>query len=350
MVIATRATKTKMSLRRITPGELQIRLTRGEPLLVLDARRSDAFRRQPAGIAGAVPLLLDEPVPQIPDLPRDMPIVAYCLCSGQASSTRAALWLRAAGYKNVSVLDGGLPGWQAQNLPLAPVDLNQRRRVTTWISPPKPAVGRGHLLAESAFMDGEKLPLRRDMAVLFVDMVDSTRLLFTRTPEDALRLVQAFMEVVVNVAVQHCGDVHDFEGDGAMLYFAGPGEAVPAAFNLRTALGARRHCEPDLPQARFALAAGPLIVGYIGSQERRALSFIGPSVSTAARILKLALPGGIAATEPVIRHAQRTDPDLAARFQALPERQSLKGFDEPVAVFVAADDTAARHHCHRPGD
>lgn len=336
-----------MSLRRIAPAALHERLKRGEPVLVLDARRSEAFRRWPEGIAGAVPLLLDEPIPQIPDLPRDTPIVAYCLCSGQASSTRVALWLKAARYADVAVLDGGLPDWQSRHLPVVPIQASDRQRIATWMAPPRPAAGAtSRLIAESA-LSGEKLPVRRDMAVLFVDMVDSTRLLFTHAPEDVLRLAQAFMEVVVDVAVQHCGDVHDFEGDGAMLYFAGPGEAVPAAFSLRAALAAKRHCEPELPHARFALDAGPLVVGYIGSRERRSLSFIGPSVNAAARILKLAPPGGIAATERIIRHAEQTDPDLAALFHALPERQALKGFDEPVAVFVAANDAAACHnHSH----
>lgn len=339
-----------MSLRHLPPAELRQRLDRAEPLLLLDARRSEAFRRQPLGIAGAVPLLLDDPMPRIPDMPRDTPIVAYCLCSGQASSTRVALWLRAAGYRNVAVLEGGLPGWQAQGLPLSPIHPDDHRRVARWMEPPRPAIDRGHLIAERAFLTGEPLPLRRHMAVLFVDMVDSTRLLFSHTPEDALRLVQAFMEVVVTIAVQHCGDVHDFEGDGAMLYFAGAGEAVPAAFNLRAALAARRRGEPALPRERIALAAGPLMVGYVGAQERRALTFIGPSINAAARILRLAPPGGIAATEPVVRHAERTDPDLAARFAPLPERQLLKGFDEPVTVFVAAEDSAARHDpCHPSG-
>lgn len=85
------------------------------------------------------------------------------------------------------------------------------------------------------------------MAVLFVEMVDSTALLLTRQPEGVLGLIQAFMEIVVDVAVQQCGDVHDFEGNGAMLYFAGVREALPAAFNLRTALNARRR---DLPELR----------------------------------------------------------------------------------------------------
>lgn len=356
MVVAARgAEEQTVKLRHVLPAELARRLERREQLLVLDARRSEAFRRQPLGIDGAVPVLLDESAPRIPDLPRNTPVIAYCLCSGQASSTRVALWMRAAGYEDVSVLAGGLPAWQGLGLPLSPVQVEDRRQVTVWVPAPQPSPAggsdSGRLIAESAFLPGETLPVRRDMAVLFVDMVDSTRLLFTHAPEDVLRLVQAFMEVVVNVAVQHCGDVRDFEGDGAFLYFAGPGEAVPAAFNLRAALAVKRRCEPGLPRARFALDTGPLVVGYIGSRERRSLSFIGPSVNAAARILKLAPPGGIAATERIVRHAERTDPDLAARFRALPEPQSLKGWNEPVTVFVASDDAATPPgHCPQPGD
>ncbi len=332
-----------MSLRRIAPVELKRRLDAGGPLIVLDVRRSEAFRRHPFGIAGALPLLLDEAVQQIPDVQRDTPVVAYCLCSGQASSTRAALWLKAAGYTDVAVLDGGLPAWQAEQLPLAPIRIEDRHRIANWIVPPQPALASttgSRLIAESTFLAGEKLPARRDMAVLFVDMVDSTQLLFAHTPEEVLHRVQAFMEVVVNVAVQHCGDVHDFEGDGAMLYFAGAGEAVPAAFNLRAALAARRRELPEMPQACFALDAGPLVVGHIGAVERRALTFIGPCVNAAARILKLAPPGGIVATQRIVGEAERTDPDLAAQFVALPERQLLKGWSSPVLVFVAAESSA----------
>jgi class 3 adenylate cyclase/rhodanese-related sulfurtransferase len=332
-------------LRRIAAGELAQQLGRQE-ILLLDARRAEAFRRNPQGIASAVPVLLDETPLRLPDVARNRRAVVYCLCSGQASSTRVALRLLAAGYRDVAVLDGGLPGWQAQGLPLAEVNLHDRDRLA-WMSAPEPATSHaGGLIAESAFLSGEPLPLKREMAVLFVDMVDSTRLLFSHTPEDVLRVVQTFMQVVVDVAVQHCGDVHDFEGDGAMLYFAGSGEAVPAAFDLRKALAAKRHCEPELPQARFALDAGPLVVGRIGSHERRALAFIGPSVNTAARILKLASPGGIVATEAVIAHARRSDPDLAAEFHALPQKQTLKGFDQAVIVYQAAPSQGdAGHIC-----
>lgn len=335
-----------MNPARIAADTLSRHLEAGDKLLLLDARRAEALRRNPHGIAGAIPVLLDEAGLRLPDVARDRRIVVYCLCSGQASSTRVALRLLAAGYRDVAVLDGGLPGWQVQDLPLAAVNLDDQHHVP-WMRAPEPsASSAGGLIAESAFLSGETLPLKREMAVLFVDMVDSTRLLFSHTPEDVLRLVQTFMQVVVDVTVQHCGDVHDFEGDGAMLYFAGAGEALPAAFDLRRALAAKRHCEPELPQARFALDTGPLVVGYIGSHERRSLAFIGPSVNTAARILKLAPPGGIVATEAVITHARRSDPDLAAEFRALPEKQMLKGFDQAVTVYQAApsqDD--AGHTC-----
>lgn len=332
-----------MALHRLSPQLLQARLRRAPALLLLDVRRSEAFKQGPAGIAGAVPLLLDEATPSIPDLPRTTPVVVYCLCSGQASSTRVALWLQAAGYQDVSVLEGGLPAWEDAGLPLAAIAASaQRPDIAHWIPAPRALPsGAGRLIAEQAFLSGIELPARRLMAVLFVDMVDSTQLLFSKPPQEVMRLVQAFMEVVVDVTVQHCGDVHDFEGDGAMLYFAGPGEAVPAAFNLRQALAARRHCEPALPLARFALDAGPLVVGYVGTHERRALSFIGPCVNAAARILKLATPNGIVATDHIVREASRTNPDLARRFQPLPGQQTLKGWPHPVTVHLAGDDAAA---------
>ena len=332
MVVEAGVAEGEMTLHRLPPEEFQSRLKQRR-VMVLDVRRSAALARDPRGIAGAIPVLLDEVDPQIPDLPRDTAMLAYCLCSGQASSTRVAQWLLRAGYGDVAVLEGGLPAWEAAGLPMSDVDRAARQQVARWLS--SAAFLQPSLIAERSFLAGQALPVRRDMAVLFVDIVNSTELLFTHSPEKALSLVQAFMEVVVQVAIQHCGDVHDFEGDGAMLYFAGPGEALPAAFGLRDALAAKRAQLADLPHARYALDCGPLIAGYVGGRERRSLSFIGPSVNAAARILKAAPVSGIVATEAVLQHARRVDPDLAARFDQLPDRQVLKGFAQPVSVYVA---------------
>jgi class 3 adenylate cyclase/rhodanese-related sulfurtransferase len=320
--------------KRLMPGELHAAMASGEPPVLLDVRRSEAFHRRPDGIPGAVPLTLDVPEPSVPDLPRDTPIVTYCLCSGMASSTRVALWLLQAGYQDVHLLEGGLPAWNRAGLPLG--SLGPASSVPRWM-PVRPLRGAGatRLIAETALLAGKALPLRRDMAMLFVDMVGSTPLLLRLLPEDMLALVQDFMETVVEVAVHHCGDVHDFQGDGAMLYFPGPGEAVPAAFNLQSALAARHAVNALLPEARCALDYGPLVIGRIGTADRRSLSFIGPSVNTAARILPLAPPGGIIATAAVVEAARLTDPDLAERFQPLPGKHRLKGFETPQLLYCA---------------
>jgi rhodanese-related sulfurtransferase len=273
------------AIGRLQPAELHRRLGAESPPLLLDVRRKEAFRRTPDGIPGAVPIFLDEVEPLVPDLARDTAIVTYCLCSGQASSTRVALWLAVAGYRHVHVLEGGLPAWRARGLPLAPAVKASRESIARWMAAaPLRGTGDNRLIAEAALLAGRELPLRRDMAVLFVDMVDSTRLLLDLSPEEMLAIVQAFMEAVVEISVQHCGDVHDFQGDGAMLYFAGPGEAMPAAFRLR---------EP------------------------------------------LAPPGGIVATVGMVDHARDTDPDLAARFQPLVAKFELKGLREKVDVLIA---------------
>jgi hypothetical protein len=67
------------SFHRLDPAALKRRLESDNPPLVLDARRRDAFIKLPQGIPGAIPFVLDERPVQLPDLPREQPVVAYCL-------------------------------------------------------------------------------------------------------------------------------------------------------------------------------------------------------------------------------------------------------------------------------
>ena len=65
-------------------------------------------------------------------------------------------------------------------------------------------------------------------------------------PETVLGVVQRFMHLVTDVALAYCGDVKDFEGDGALLYFESTSEAVQAALAIRNALTTEA-----LPDASF---------------------------------------------------------------------------------------------------
>ncbi len=89
---------------------------------------------------------------------------------------------------------------------------------------------------------------------------------------------------------------------------------MPAAFRLRDALLVRREELPELPLPRVSLDVGPVVIGVVGTRFRQTVSLVGPSVHIAARILKLAPPGGIAATDAILEHARRENPELARWF------------------------------------
>ena len=324
----------EISVRRVETDRAR-EIAQNPAALILDVRRGEAFRADPRGLPGAVPLVLVPRNQRIPNAPRTTPILVYCLCSGEASSLRAALWLNAAGYRDVAVLRGGLPAWQAAGLETVPLQLESSPVAEDWIGIDESAPPNEALVARHVFLGDGEQPVQRDIAVVFVDMVDSTSLLFRHRPERVLALVQTFMEAVVDTAVRHCGDVHDFAGDGAMLYFAGVGEALPAVFDMRDALEKRREADPELPQARFAITTGPVVIGYIGGRMQRTVGFIGPCVNAAARILPLAEPNGIVATAPVVAQGRHVSPDLASQFREQAEPQWLKGWDHPVPIYGA---------------
>lgn len=143
-----------------------------------------------------------------------------------------------------------------------------------------------HSLAQSG------LPTRRELAIVFVDIADSTRMVVRQSPEVALATVQRFMRLVTEIALAHCGDVKDCEGDGALLYFGSIVQAALAALAIRTALGEEQQ-PGNLPvQARLSVHVGDVIIGEIGSPLRRSVAIIGPAVSLAARLLKHIPPRG----------------------------------------------------------
>ena len=333
----------------LPPHTVERLLKTDAPPLLLDVRRREGFAERPEALPGAVAFLLDEDPVQIPDVPRDRPIVLYCLCRGEASSARVARWLAGAGYEDVAVLQGGLGTWADRGLPLERIAVEPSRAALHWqtFSPDTTSaspLGGPFLsrLEDQSILRGRDLPLRRDMAVCFIDMADSTRLLATHPTEQVLSLVQAFMEIVVEIGALHCGDVHDFEGDGALLYFEGAGESVPAAFETRRRLLARRCALPDLPLPRIALDAGPLVIGMVGGRFRQGVALVGPCIPRAARILKLAPPGGIITTAEVLSLARESNPGLARQFVSMGEVPPLKGMEEETPELYVAPPAAAK--------
>jgi class 3 adenylate cyclase len=192
----------------------------------------------------------------------------------------------------------------------------------------------------------ETPPTRRRLATLFVDIAGSTSLLVHHPPETVLAVVQGFMKLVTVIASAHAGTVKDFEGDGALLYFASTKNAVRAALAIQQRL-ARGHCDVACGEgpgiaARMSITVGDVVIGAVGSPARSGLALVGPSVNIGARLLKHAPPGDIIASGEVWEALARDAPRLAAEFRPLDAAFTVPGADGvTVATYVVPRPPAA---------
>jgi adenylate cyclase len=150
----------------------------------------------------------------------------------------------------------------------------------------------GEDVARRALEHGTELGgQERDVAVLFVDLVGSTRLAATRPPAEVVHLLNEFFRVVVDTVGRHGGFVNKFQGDAALAIFGAPIEHPDGA---GAALSAARelHDEllPVLGSGEFGIgvSAGRAIAGHIGAQARFEYTVIGDPVNEAARLTELA--------------------------------------------------------------
>lgn len=246
-------------------------------------------------------------------------------------------------------LRGGLHAWQEAGYPTVPVQPGQQITPSVGAEETSPPASTARQPGESiappaahphAFLSGlvgsylnqPSPPVRKELAIVFVDIADSTATVLHQPPEVALALVQSFMAVVTDVALAYCGDVKDYEGDGALLYFESVSEATQAALAIRAALSRTDTDRPQPLQARLSLNVGDVIIGVIGSALRRSVALIGPSINLAARLLKQIPPGGIIATAAVVERLRQEAPSLAEHFRLWNERLELKGFHNEVVM------------------
>jgi len=130
----------------------------------------------------------------------------------------------------------------------------------------------------------------RNAAVLFVDIIGSTRLASETEPEQVVDLLNEFFAVVVEVVEANGGWVNKFEGDAALCVFGVPdanqrcaANALAAARQLAGRLGSN-----GLPAAGIGVSAGEVIAGNVGAPHRLEYTVIGDAVNEAARLTELA--------------------------------------------------------------
>jgi class 3 adenylate cyclase/tetratricopeptide (TPR) repeat protein len=152
-------------------------------------------------------------------------------------------------------------------------------------------------------MEGE----RKQVTVLFADLKGSMELLADRDPEEARKLLDPVLQLMMDAVHRYEGTVNQVMGDGIMALFGAPlshedhaVRAVYAALRMqelvaRYADDARRGYGVNV-QIRVGLNSGEVVVRAIGSDLRVDYTAVGQTTHLAARMEQLASPGSILLT------------------------------------------------------
>ena len=141
---------------------------------------------------------------------------------------------------------------------------------------------------------------RRQLTVMFCDLVGSTELSSRFDPEDYREIIAAYHSAVTRTVTGFDGFVAKYMGDGVLVYFGYPqAHEDDAERAVRAGLGvidavARLDVKPVEPQARVGIATGLVIVGdLIGEGSAQEQSVVGETPNLAARLQALAEPDAV---------------------------------------------------------
>ncbi len=189
------------------------------------------------------------------------------------------------------------------------------------------------VLNSQSAIEGE----RKQVTVLFCDMVNSTDLAQRLGADGMHRLLNAVFELALAEVHRVEGTINQFLGDGFMALFGAPvahedhvRRALLCALAIRQRLREAAQGESSAlldVQVRMGLNTGMVVVGTIGDNLRMDYTAVGDTTHVAARLQQLAQPGQILVNEGVFAMGR-------AYFEfAEMGRRSLKGIREPASVF-----------------
>ena len=144
---------------------------------------------------------------------------------------------------------------------------------------------------------------RRQVTVMFCDLVGSTALSARMDPEDLREVISAYQKSVTETVQRFGGFVAKYMGDGVLVYFGYPQaheddaeRAVCAGLEVVAAVTALKSYTPF--QSRVGIATGLVVVGdLVGSGEARERGIVGETPNLAARLQGIAVPNQVVIAE-----------------------------------------------------
>jgi class 3 adenylate cyclase/tetratricopeptide (TPR) repeat protein len=246
-----------------------------------------------------------------------------------------------------------LPDLSERDLAQLGVTLGDRKRLMRAIAslagarpPPRPGQP-AHEPAPAVASSGREAE-RRQLTVMFCDMVGSTALSARMDPEDLHEVIRRYQEACAEVIGRFDGYIGHYVGDGILVYFGYPRaheddprravqaglEIVEAVKALNTEMGG-----PGVEIAvRVGINTGLVVAGDIGTGEfRDEMAVVGETPNVAARLQDLAEPGTVL----VGQSTHRLVEGLFVFDELGPH--TIKGIDAPVAVYRVREASGVRN-------
>jgi class 3 adenylate cyclase/predicted ATPase len=213
------------------------------------------------------------------------------------------VWLRGLGleryeaaFRDNEIDWEALPKLTAEDLKDLGVVLGSHRRTLL------DAIAALHGRTDGAAERASPVPAaeRRQLTVMFCDLVGSTELSSRLDPEDLREVIAVYHRAVAEVVAQFDGFIAKYMGDGVLVYFGYPRaheddaeRAVRAGLGVIDAVG-RLDVSSAKPQARVGIATGLVVVGdLIGEGSAQEQSVVGETPNLAARLQALAEPNAV---------------------------------------------------------
>ena len=195
---------------------------------------------------------------------------------------------------------------------------------------------------------------RRQLTVLFCDLVDSTALSGQLDPEDLREVVRAYQDTCARVSARFEGHIAQYLGDGLLVYFGYPlaheddaPRAVRAGLGIVEALGqlnTRLLQEWGVHLAvRLGIHTGLVVVGEVGGSTRQEQLALGETPNLAARLQGIAMPNTVVISAATLH--------LLGGFFACESLGTppLKGLAQPLAVYQVLYEHMARSRLEAAG-
>ena len=195
--------------------------------------------------------------------------------------------------------------------------------------------------AASAATTPVRLQERRQVTVVFADLVGSAALASRLDPEDMQHLLQRYRDSCAAVVARYEGHVAQYLGDGILAYFGYPlavegaaERAVRAGLEITRAVGSIARPDGHLLQARLGIASGLVVSDAPGPAGEQTV--VGDTPNLAARLQALATPGTVLVSESTRR--------LTGDFFEFARHgeHALKGYAEPQPCWTAVHERAVQ--------